>query len=68
MLENAAELYAWLEQGAHVYVCGDAARMAKDVDATLHTIVERAGAKTAEQAAAYVQALRATKRYARDVY
>ncbi|HYD82742.1 MAG TPA: sulfite reductase subunit alpha, partial [Opitutus sp.] len=68
MLENAAELYAWLEQGAHFYVCGDASRMAKDVDAALHQVIELAGRKTAEQAADYVQKLKATKRYARDVY
>jgi sulfite reductase (NADPH) flavoprotein alpha-component len=68
MLEHASELYSWLEAGAHVYVCGDASRMAKDVDAALHTIIERAGGKTPEQAAAYVQALKAAKRYARDVY
>lgn len=68
MIEHAAELYAWLEAGAHFYVCGDASRMAKDVDATLHTIVQRAGGKSAEQAAAYVQSLTAAKRYARDVY
>ncbi len=68
MVEHAKELFAWLEGGAHVYVCGDASRMAKDVDAALHHIVATAGAKTAEGAAAYVQALRAAKRYARDVY
>jgi sulfite reductase (NADPH) flavoprotein alpha-component len=68
MLEHAAELYAWLEAGAHFYVCGDASRMAKDVDAALHLIVERAGGKTADQASTYVQALKAAKRYARDVY
>jgi sulfite reductase (NADPH) flavoprotein alpha-component len=68
MLEQAAELYAWLEAGAHFYVCGDASRMAKDVDAALHTVIERAGGKSAEQAAAYVQALKSTKRYSRDVY
>lgn len=68
MLENAAELYAWLEAGAHFYVCGDASRMAKDVDAALHQIVAKAGGKTADEAAAYVQALKAAKRYARDVY
>jgi sulfite reductase (NADPH) flavoprotein alpha-component len=68
MLEHAAELYAWLEAGAHFYVCGDASRMAKDVDAALHTAIERAGGKSREQAAEYVQALVATKRYCRDVY
>ncbi|HVS50970.1 MAG TPA: sulfite reductase subunit alpha [Opitutaceae bacterium] len=68
MLENAAELYAWLEQGAHFYVCGDASRMAKDVDAALHQVIVIAGKKSADEAAAYVQALRTAKRYARDVY
>jgi sulfite reductase (NADPH) flavoprotein alpha-component len=68
MLENAAELFAWLETGAHFYVCGDAGRMAKDVDAALHQVVERGGGRTPEKAAAYVQALRAAKRYVRDVY
>ena len=68
MLENAAELYSWLESGAHFYVCGDATRMAKDVDVALHRIVEIAGGKTPEQAAEYVQALKSAKRYARDVY
>ncbi|HEU5077567.1 MAG TPA: sulfite reductase subunit alpha [Opitutaceae bacterium] len=68
MLENAAELFAWLEAGAHFYVCGDASRMAKDVDAALHKVIEAAGKKTPEQAAAYVEQLKTTKRYARDVY
>jgi sulfite reductase (NADPH) flavoprotein alpha-component len=68
MTGQAAELFAWLEQGAHFYVCGDASRMAKDVDAALHTVIERAGKKSADEAAAYVQALKAAKRYARDVY
>ena len=68
MLENASELYAWLEAGAHFYVCGDASRMAKDVDAALHRAIELGGGKTAEQAADYVARLRTAKRYARDVY
>jgi sulfite reductase (NADPH) flavoprotein alpha-component len=68
MLENAAELFAWLEAGAGFYVCGDASRMAKDVDAALHQVIERAGGKTPEQAIDYVQALKAAKRYQRDVY
>jgi sulfite reductase (NADPH) flavoprotein alpha-component len=68
MLEQAAELFAWLEAGAHFYVCGDASRMAKDVDAALHTVVERAGKKPADEAAAYIAALKTAKRYARDVY
>lgn len=68
MLEAAEELYAWLEAGAHFYVCGDAKRMAKDVDAALHTIIETVGRKPPEVAAAYVKDLKAHKRYARDVY
>jgi sulfite reductase (NADPH) flavoprotein alpha-component len=68
MLEHATELWAWLEAGAHLYVCGDASRMAKDVDAALHRVIETAGHRSTADAAAYVQALRAAKRYARDVY
>jgi sulfite reductase (NADPH) flavoprotein alpha-component len=68
MIEQAAELYAWLEAGAYFYVCGDASRMAKDVDAALHKVVELAGGKSAAQAADYIQSLQAAKRYARDVY
>lgn len=68
MMENAAELWLWLEAGAHFYVCGDASRMAKDVDAALHKIVESAGGKSAEEAKAYVAKLKSDKRYQRDVY
>jgi sulfite reductase (NADPH) flavoprotein alpha-component len=68
MLEHASELFAWLEAGAHFYVCGDASRMAKDVDAALHEIIRTTGGKTADEAAAYVQALKSAKRYQRDVY
>jgi sulfite reductase (NADPH) flavoprotein alpha-component len=68
MLENAAELWSWLEAGAHFYVCGDASRMAKDVDAALHQVVQTAGGRSPDQAAAYVDNLKAAKRYARDVY
>ena len=68
MIENAAELFSWLESGAHFYVCGDASRMAKDVDAALHTIAETAGGMSKEAAAAYVQKLKTDKRYQRDVY
>jgi sulfite reductase (NADPH) flavoprotein alpha-component len=68
MLENAAELWAWLEAGAHFYVCGDASRMAKDVDAALHKIVETSGGKSADEAKAYVAKLKSDKRYQRDVY
>jgi len=68
MLENSAELYAWLEQGAIFYVCGDASRMAVDVDKALHSIIEKEGAKTPEEAAAYMAAVKEAKRYRRDVY
>ena len=68
MAEQAAELWKWLESGAHFYVCGDASRMAKDVDAALHKAIETAGGKSAEEATAYVAKLKADKRYQRDVY
>lgn len=68
MLEHSAELYAWLEQGAIFYVCGDASRMAVDVDKALHTIIEKEGGKTPDEAIAYMAELKAAKRYRRDVY
>ena len=68
MRENAKELWAWLQEGAHFYVCGDGARMAKDVDAELHRIAETEGGKTPEEAAAYVEAMKKEKRYKKDVY
>jgi sulfite reductase (NADPH) flavoprotein alpha-component len=68
MVEEATELWAWLLEGAHFYVCGDASRMARDVDAALHRVIETAGPKTQEQAAAFVNQMKADKRYQRDVY
>jgi sulfite reductase (NADPH) flavoprotein alpha-component len=68
MLQAASELWQWLEEGAHFYVCGDAKRMAKDVDAALHEIIQTAGNKTADEASAYVAQMKKDKRYARDVY
>ncbi|MFM8983386.1 MAG: sulfite reductase subunit alpha, partial [Spartobacteria bacterium] len=68
MHEHGAELFDWLESGAYFYVCGDAKRMAKDVDAALHEIVEKHGGKSAEQAKEYVEALKKEKRYRKDVY
>ena len=68
MLEKGAELYAWLEDGAHFYVCGDANRMAADVHEALVSIVEKQGAKTREEAETYVENLKTSKRYQRDVY
>jgi sulfite reductase (NADPH) flavoprotein alpha-component len=68
MLEQASELWRWIEDGASVYVCGDASRMAKDVDATLHKIVEQQGGFSHEDAHEYVQLLKDQHRYHRDVY
>jgi sulfite reductase (NADPH) flavoprotein alpha-component len=68
MLERPAELWSWLQEGAHFYVCGDASRMAKDVDAALHQIAETAGGLGTEAAAEFVKKLKAEKRYQRDVY
>ncbi|MDA1275487.1 MAG: sulfite reductase subunit alpha [Verrucomicrobia bacterium] len=68
MLERSAMFWKWLEEGAHVYVCGDAKRMAKDVDAALHRIVEQEGGRSAEAAEAYVRELKKDRRYQRDVY
>ena len=68
MLENAKELWAWLEEGAYFYVCGDAHRMAKDVEAMLQQIVQEQGQMSEEAAKAYVKAMRTQKRYLADVY
>ncbi len=68
MIEHGVELYAWLERGGYFYVCGDASRMAKDVDAALHTVVEVHGGMTSEQAGDYIKKLKSEKRYLRDVY
>ena len=68
LLENSKEVYAWLQEGAHFFVCGDAARMAKDVDVALLQIIEKEGALSPESAAEYIEALRKEKRYKRDVY
>ncbi|MCL5996513.1 MAG: sulfite reductase subunit alpha, partial [Chloroflexi bacterium] len=68
MLEHASELWRWLEEGAYFYVCGDASRMARDVDAALQEVATRAGGLMADQARAWVDALRQQKRYRRDVY
>ncbi|TWT55645.1 sulfite reductase subunit alpha [Allorhodopirellula solitaria] len=68
MREQAAEMWQWLESGAAFYVCGDASRMARDVDKALHDIAETAGGLSAEEAAAYVKNLAQSGRYHRDVY
>lgn len=68
LLENARELYAWLEEGAYFYVCGDASRMASDVHKALIQVVEQEGGVTREKAEAYVNGLADSRRYLRDVY
>jgi sulfite reductase (NADPH) flavoprotein alpha-component len=68
MQEHGRELWAWLQSGAHFYVCGDANRMAKDVDQALSGIVQKHGGLKPEAAAAYIRALTNDKRYVRDVY
>lgn len=68
MWENGNELYEWLEQGAFIFVCGDAQRMAKDVEAMLVSIVQEFGKREVHEAKEYVKLLRQQKRYLRDVY
>jgi sulfite reductase (NADPH) flavoprotein alpha-component len=69
MLENAAEIWNWIDgEGAQFFVCGDARRMAKDVDAALRKIVQEQGGKSVDEANAYVEKLKTDKRYKRDVY
>ncbi|GAA6184899.1 MULTISPECIES: assimilatory sulfite reductase (NADPH) flavoprotein subunit [Alteromonadaceae] len=68
ILENGAELFDWLEQGAHFYVCGDATHMAKDVHDALLTVVQEHGGKSEEDAEAYLTEMRRSKRYQKDVY
>ncbi len=68
MLANADEVFDWLQDGAHLYVCGDADNMAKDVHQALHQIVATAGGMTGDAAHAYVNELIKDHRYLRDVY
>ncbi|MFI9510611.1 molybdopterin-dependent oxidoreductase [Nocardia sp. NPDC052566] len=68
MIEHGAELWSWLKDGAHLYVCGDAARMAKDVDETLLSIARIHGKLDEVGALAFKKQLVAEKRYVRDVY
>jgi sulfite reductase (NADPH) flavoprotein alpha-component len=68
MQENAAELFEWLERGAYFYVCGDATRMAKDVETALLDVIAKGSNGTLEHAAEYLDAMKKQKRYQRDVY
>jgi len=68
MLEQGPVFWSWLQDGASVYVCGDASRMAKDVHTTLQTIVEKQGGISPQAAEEYVDAMKEQHRYHRDVY
>ena len=68
MLEKGAELWNWLDNGALFYVCGDASRMAKDVDHALRTIAQEQGSMSEEDSATWVKSLQKEKRYLKDVY
>lgn len=68
MIKAAAELWSWLESGAHLYVCGDATHMAKDVDNALTAIIRTQGRMSKDAARDYKFDLIAAKRYVRDVY
>ncbi|SBG66465.1 sulfite reductase subunit alpha [Klebsiella variicola] len=66
--EQGAELWRWINDGAHIYVCGDANRMAKDVEHTLLEVIAEYGAMDAEAADEFLSELRVERRYQRDVY
>lgn len=66
--EEAEAIWQWLQEGAYLYVCGDASRMAKDVDKALLDVIEQQGGFSREEAEEYVDHLREEKRYQRDVY
>jgi sulfite reductase (NADPH) flavoprotein alpha-component len=69
LADNAAEIWKWIDaEGAQFFVCGDARRMAKDVDAILRKIVQEQGGRSVDQANEYVEKLKSEKRYKRDVY
>lgn len=68
MQEHCAELYAWLEAGAYFYVCGDATRMAKDVETALLDAIAKGSNGTLDHAAEYLAQMKKEKRYQRDVY
>ena len=68
MQEKSKELFSWLERGAYFYVCGDATRMAKDVETALLDVIARGSNGTLEHAAEYLAAMKKQKRYQRDVY
>jgi sulfite reductase (NADPH) flavoprotein alpha-component len=68
LLEQATEIWQWLDRGAHIYLCGDKSRMAKDVEQTLLEIIQQQGHKTEQQAVDLLKDLKRAKRYQKDVY
>jgi len=68
MKQHGAELFSWLEQGGYFYVCGDATRMARDVDQALADVIAQHGTMNTEKATDYINNLKREKRYLRDVY
>ena len=68
LLEQAEQVWEWIQSGAYIYVCGDATHMAKDVNQALLSIIEKQGGKNSEQAEQYLNELRKAKRYQKDVY
>jgi sulfite reductase (NADPH) flavoprotein alpha-component len=68
MQEQSKDLFAALEEGGHFYVCGDATRMAKDVDTALHHVIAKEGGLSLDAAKDYVNKMKKEKRYVRDVY
>ena len=68
MLESGKELWDWIDKDAIIYVCGDAKRMAPDVDAALHSIIQEHGGMSESDAQAFVKQLKKEKRYQRDIY
>ncbi|HEX3357656.1 MAG TPA: sulfite reductase subunit alpha [Tepidisphaeraceae bacterium] len=68
MLQRRGEIWSWIERGAHFYVCGDAKRMAADVDTALRQVVAQEGGMSEENAKAFLAEMTKSKRYQRDVY
>jgi len=68
LAEQGEDIFRWLEQGAHFYVCGDAMHMAKDVELVLLEIIQKFGNKNEQDAKQYLVAMRKSKRYQKDVY
>jgi sulfite reductase (NADPH) flavoprotein alpha-component len=66
--QNAIDIWNWLQEGAHIYVCGDADNMAPDVNEALLDIISQQGGKTRDEASDYLRQLTRDKRYQRDVY